>query len=312
MGQHRHVVYRCRISARNIRTVASNANQRGSATKNKRQLYVGGRLMAKIYLAQMEPVLFDKAANLSKMKWYMEQAADQQAQLILFPELCLTGYFTREKTMELAEDLHGSSILQMQDWAQEYNLKIIFGFIEKKEGSVYNSACFINNDGTIIGTYQKNHLWDEEPKYFSAGNTYSVWDTDIGKIGIMICYDTEFPEASRILALKDAQIILAPTANMSPLEHAQQVLIQCRALENQLFVATTNRVGQEETTNFFGESAAADPFGKLIVHGSQAESGYLIEIDLNKITEARRFYNYLKDRKMETYSIITEPAYLKS
>lgn len=262
--------------------------------------------MVRLYLAQMEPVLHDKASNLAKMFTYVKQAAALKADLILFPELALTGYFTRERTAELAEDTEGPSVKQVREWAKTHNLKIIFGFAERKEGKLYNSACFVNHDGTVIGTYQKLHLWDEEGKYFSAGDTLPVWETDIGKIGIMICYDTEFPETSRILALQGAEMILAPTANMSPLEHLQQVLIQSRALENQVFVATTNRIGTEETTFFFGHSAVANPFGKLLLLADQQEGGHLVECDLDQIRQARTFACYLNDRRVSTYRRLVE------
>jgi 5-aminopentanamidase len=254
--------------------------------------------LAKIYLAQVEPVLHDKSSNLFKIQRCIQNASKENVDLVLFPELVLTGYYTREKTNELAEDKNGKSVQQIAGWAKEYDVKVIFGFPEKRESQIFNSACFINNDGSILGTYQKIHLWDEEYKYFSAGNDFPVWETDIGKIGIMICYDTEFPETARMLAEKGAEIILAPTANMSPLEHSQKIYIQSRACENQLFVATTNRIGIEESTHFFGQSAAADPFGKLLTLADNSESGHVVQVDLNTIQEARESFNYLKDRKI--------------
>lgn len=262
--------------------------------------------MVKVYLAQMLPVLLDKEKNLQTMRRYMEEAAKQQADLVLFPELSLTGYYTRGRTAEMAEDADGPSILQMGRWAREYKLKVIFGFVEKANGKPYNSACFLNHDGTVIGTYQKHHLWDEEYKYFSPGEAWPVWDTDLGKIGIMICYDTEFPESARLLALNGADMILAPTANMSPLEHSQRIYIQARAVENQIFVATTNRTGTEESTYFFGESAAADPYGNLLALGDQTESGYLVEFDLEKIGAARNMPHYMRDRRPASYRALAE------
>ncbi|TLS38618.1 carbon-nitrogen hydrolase family protein [Pseudalkalibacillus caeni] len=262
--------------------------------------------LLKVMLAQMKPVLFDKTINLQKMERYIQVASKENADLILFPELALTGYFTRDKTISLAEDLEGKSIKLLQSWARDYNIKVITGFPEVKGDSVYNSAIFINNDGMIIGTYQKCHLWDEEYKYFQPGNSYPIWETDIGKIGIMICYDTEFPEVARTLALKGAQLIFAPTANMSPLEHSQRIYIQARAVENQIFVATTNRVGIEEDTHFFGESAAADPFGRFLTLGEDKEEHYFVEINLERISEARENFFYLKDRAVQTYNTISK------
>lgn len=257
--------------------------------------------MPKIVLAQEKPVLFDKQANLEKMESAMVKASEEGADLILFPELFLTGYFTRERTLELAEDTKGPSIKQIQQWAKTYRIKVVFGFPEKQNGSVYNSACFIGEDGEVIGTFQKVHLWDEEYKYFQPGSSFKVWPTNIGKIGIMICYDTEFPESARSLALQGAEIILAPTANMAPFQHIQKLYIQTRAAENQIFVATTNQVGMEENTLFFGESAAADPFGQLLAQLDDREGNCLIEMDLDLIKKAREYPHYLKDRRFECY-----------
>jgi predicted amidohydrolase len=258
--------------------------------------------MVRLYLAQMETVLHNKNKNLKKMEYFVKKAAAEGANIVLFPELVLTGYFTREKTPELAESLEGESIQFMCSCASNYNIKIVFGFPEEKEGHYYNSACFINNDGKVLGSYQKTHLWDEESKYFKPGKSYPVWETDIGKIGIMICFDTDFPECSRALALNGAEIILAPTANMLPLDHLQRIYIQSRAAENQVFVATTNKVGVEEETAFFGESAAASPKGELITLGNCNESGYVVEINLEEISTSRREFNYLKERRPHTYT----------
>ena len=262
--------------------------------------------MPRILLAQAKPRLLDKQSNLETMERFMKSASEQEADLVLFPELFLTGYFTREYTREMAEDLNGPSIQQLRNMAKLYRIKVVFGFPEKKEDRLYNSACFIGEKGEILGTYQKVHLWDEEPQYFEAGSSFPVWDTNIGKIGIMICYDTEFPESARTLALKGAEIILAPTANMAPFQHVQQLYIQTRAAENQIFVATTNQIGMEESTLFFGESAAAGPYGQLLVKAGDREQELLVEMDLNLVKESRKFPFYLKDRRPQHYSISKE------
>jgi 5-aminopentanamidase len=258
--------------------------------------------MVRVYLAQMHPTLHDKKTNLEKIEKFMDEAANQDADLILFPELALTGYFTREKTPELAEDTNGESISLICKYAQKYKLKVVIGFPEKKKGEFYNSACFIDENGLVIGTYQKTHLWGEEPKYFKAGSDFPVWDTNIGKIGIMICFDTEFPECARELAMNGAEIILAPTANMLPCDQQQRIFIKARAAENQVFVFTTNRIGVEETTTFFGESAAASPTGETLVLADRTESGYLVEINLNEIAQARKDYHYLKQIRPSIYT----------
>ncbi|WP_110926414.1 carbon-nitrogen hydrolase family protein [Bacillus massiliglaciei] len=251
----------------------------------------------KLSLAQFQPVLLNKEENLKSMYRYIKEASAKNCDIILFPELALTGYFTRENTLEMAEDLHGESISRLKGWAKQYNIMIAAGFPEKKDGRIYNSAVLIDRHGEVLGTYQKVHLWDEENKYFTPGDNFPVWKTELGMIGIMICYDTEFPETARTLARKGAEIILAPTANMTPLEHSQKIYIQSRALENQIFVATANRIGIEEQTHFFGESAASSPFGELLIFGDGEEGQYYTDIDLNQIKEARAAFYYLNDRR---------------
>ncbi|MCM3791103.1 carbon-nitrogen hydrolase family protein [Domibacillus indicus] len=258
-------------------------------------------MKVKIGLAQFQPVLYDKEANLEKMIQFIKEASEQGCDIVLFPEMATTGYFTREKTAELAEEAGGKSIQILKQSARERGVIVIAGFPEKKDGQLFNSAAIIDQDGVLLGTYQKVHLWDEEYKYFSAGSSFPVWNTEFGTIGVMICYDTEFPETARSLADKGAEMILAPTANMKPLEHFQNIYIQSRAAENQVFVATTNRIGVEETTHFFGESAAASPFGKLLVKGSGDEQLYITELDLAQIEEARSSFFYLKDRRPDLY-----------
>ncbi|MFC7393903.1 carbon-nitrogen hydrolase family protein [Scopulibacillus cellulosilyticus] len=257
--------------------------------------------MVKIYLAQMQPILCEKDKNIEKIIGFIKEASIQKADLILFPELALTGYFTRNRTEEMAETLEGPSINKIRMAAEEYRIKVILGYPERHDRKIYNSACFINHDGSIIGNYQKVHLWDEETKYFSPGNGFNVWETDIGRIGIMICYDTEFPETARTLALKGAQMILAPTANMLPYDKRQTIQIQSRAVDNQVFVATTNQVGVEEDTCFFGGSAAANPFGELLALCGQSESGIIVNLNLDEIGQSRNAQCYLKDRQPELY-----------
>lgn len=259
-----------------------------------------------MYLAQMQAVLGDKAKNLEKILTFIEKAAQNNADLVLFPELALTGLSTKEQTKELAESIEGPSIVKVQEWAENFNVKVIFGFPEVVNNKVYNSACLINHNGELIGVHRKAHLWNEEANYYSAGDNFHVWETDIGKIGIMICYDTQFPESARLLALKGAQMILVPTGNMSPFESLQPFNICSRAEENQIFVITTNLVGTEEPLYFFGESTAADPFGKIIAKADQTEKGILVNIDIGKIKEARKNYDYLANRRPELYRELTK------
>lgn len=263
---------------------------------------MGDTALVKIYLAQMEPVLNNKELNIEKIHYFIKESSNQNANLVLFPELALTGLSTKERTRELAECSEGPNVKKVQYWAEKYRVKIIFGFPELKDNKVFNSACFINDDGELLGIHRKAHLWDEEEKYYSPGNSFTVWDTDIGKIGIMICFDSQFPESARLLALQGADMIMVPTGNMSPFESFQPFNIQSRAEENQLFICTTNLVGTEDSLYFFGESTAADPNGKMLVKADQSESGIVVNIDLQTVLEVRGKYNYIASRRPDLYN----------
>ncbi len=254
----------------------------------------------KVTLGQFKPVIGDKQGNLETMKEIMEQAASEDADLVLFPELCLSGYFIQDIKEEMAEPINGDSIKYIQALCKELQVYTVFSWPERGEdGKIYNSACLISDQGKIAGNYRKVHLYDREKEIFESGDTFKVFDTDLGRIGIMICYDLDFPEAARSLYAGGADIILIPTNNFYPYARYQEAYLKVRAMENELPIAICNRTGQEDDLNYFGESAAYDPFGHELIKLNETEKPGTVIIPLNKERDEK--LQYWENRHPKAY-----------
>ncbi|MQL50729.1 carbon-nitrogen hydrolase family protein [Desulfofundulus thermobenzoicus] len=253
-------------------------------------------------LAQAGAVLYDKDQNIKKAEFLMSEAAAKGARAILFPEMFLTGYMVWDKVTELAESLDGQLIKKLSVLARRFNLMTICGFPEVNPGFLpYNSACIIDADGTVLGAYRKTHLFGNELKYFTPGGDIPVINTSIGKVGVMICYDSEFPEVARVLALQGARLILSPTANMDPYSKYQSVYLKARAMENGVFVAIANTVGTDGTFRFFGQSGVADPTGHLLCFGGSGEELLYAQIDFSLVPPRDEGLRYLEHRRPQIY-----------
>lgn len=257
----------------------------------------------KVALAQTQPALFDKDANLQKASAYIQQAAQAGASVVIFPELFLTGYMLAGRTQEMAEPLSGPSLERVTELARTNRIAVQMGFAEldPSDHKVYDSAFWISKSGKLEGCYRKTHLYGPENGWFSRGSIPACFETELGRVGVLICYDLEFPEPPRLLALNGAQWLAVSTANMKPNEHLQEIFIQSRASENRVWVAVCNRVGVEESVDFFGGSAVSSPFGEMIVQAGQTETLLLAEMDLSSAGQARLNADYLADRRPELY-----------
>ncbi|WP_027364381.1 carbon-nitrogen hydrolase family protein [Desulfotruncus alcoholivorax] len=258
-------------------------------------------------LAQTGAVLYDKEQNIKKAEVLMSAAASGGARAIIFPEMYLTGYMVYDRLAELAEPLDGIYIGKLAALARRFNLVTVCGFPETNPGALpYNSACVIEADGTILGCYRKTHLFGEESKYYTPGREFYVFETSLGELGVMICFDSEFPEVSRILTLQGAKLIVSPTANMDPYSEYQSVYIRSRAMENGVFVAIANTVGADEKFSYFGQSSVADPVGRLLCTGGPGEELLLADIDLNLVRVRDEALNYRKHRRPQLYGLLTQ------
>jgi len=259
----------------------------------------------KVTLGQFEPGFGDKQGNLEKMEKVIEQASLEGSKLVLFPELCLSGYFIQDIKTEIAEPIDGKSVQYMQSLCKKRSVHAIFSWPELGEDRrIYNSACLISDHGEIAGNYRKVHLYDREKEIFEPGDTFKVFQTALGRIGIMICFDLDFPESARSLYAGGADIIMVPTNNFYPYERYQEVYLKARSMENELPIAICNRTGQEQDLVYFGESAAYDAHGYQLMKLDEKANAVTVEIPLNK--EKDNNLSYKENRIPHAYRKLTE------
>ncbi len=279
----------------------------------------------KVGIIQMTCVK-DKQANLIKATEKIKQAAAQGAQIICLQELFASLYFCDVEdydNFKLAEAIPGATTNIFSQLAKELNVVIIASLFEKRaEGLYHNTVAVLDADGTYLGKYRKNHIPDDpayyEKFYFTPGDLgYKVFKTKYATIGTLICWDQWYPEAARITALMGAEIIFYPTAigwATSQTEdvnneqyYAWQTIQRSHAIANGVHVVSVNRTGKEGEMNFWGGSFICNPFGTLIYEAShQNEEIHVQELNLSKTNEYRIHWPFLRDRRIDTYSPITE------
>lgn len=271
---------------------------------------------------QMEPVLRGFHKNLEKMCVFIEQAMceNPQTDLIVFPELSTTGYECGKDFKSLAETVpDGLSMKIIGALAKEYHVHIVYGFPERdcdQEDVLYNSAVLIDDTGKIKGVYRKVHLFAKEKDCFKAGDSYPVFDTSLGKLGIMICWDTAFPEVARSLALKGADLLIVPTnwekAYLTSVDTKNQkdwdLVTRARAMDNCMYLVSANRIGLDQTIGFFGRSNIIGPTGDAIAELLVEEEGLIsAELDYSLPAQLRtEYYTFFEDRRPDTYLELTK------
>lgn len=264
-------------------------------------------------LVQMDCVMQDKAANLDKAKSFIQEAAERNVDLICFPELFSTGYspdLIGNHYVHLAEEAQGETFEFLSNLAKKHSINIVAPIVLKSEipGVLYNGLIVISRSGEYLGKYIKTHLWAGERLYFRPGNDYPVFDMDFGKLGLMICYDGGFPEVSRILALRGAELILCPSAFPICDKDMWDIYFKSRALENSCFVAGINRVGVEDKKHMFGNNKVFGCRGGLIAEAPLDKETLLVaSVDLDEVASHRALeVPYLQDRRVETYGTLVD------
>lgn len=270
-------------------------------------------MKVKVSCVQMYPSLGKPAENAEKMCRFIDDimASEPNTDLIVFPELCVSGYECGRLFYELAEESNCSSSafrLRIIEKAAEYGIYVIFGFPERSGDCLYNSAMLIDDKGTVSGVYRKCQLFDTEKNWFSFGHDYPVFDTRFGKIGIMICFDAIYPEIARIMALRGADLLVVSTNWEKPYLDDYRLTMSARCLDNILPMACANRVGRDCDLDFFGVSRITDPVGKVILEMAEDEEGFIsAELDLEESAHLRKsYYTMFADRQPETYKPLTE------
>jgi len=274
----------------------------------------------------------DSKANLQRGVSFVEQAAKLGAKVVCLPELFRSQYFCQKEDaalFDLAESVPGPSTDALGKIAREKKVTIIAPVFERRAAGLYhNSAAIIDEGGNISGIYRKMHIPDDpayyEKFYFTPGDLgFRVFDTDVGKIGTLICWDQWYPEGARLTALRGASVLFYPTAiGWHPHEkeahgaaqrEAWQTIQRSHAIANGVYVAAVNRVGHEKPSDgepgieFWGSSFLCDPFGVVIAEAATDREEILLgEVDLARIEEVRRNWPFLRDRRIDAYSGINQ------
>ncbi|MHB1394162.1 MAG: nitrilase-related carbon-nitrogen hydrolase [Clostridia bacterium] len=261
----------------------------------------------KVALGQITSKLGDVEHNVEKALEFISQAANKGADIICLPELFATGYnlsILGDKAISLSREYGQFISDKMSKAARDNSIYVIaaFGDFKENDNEVYNAALLFDRSGDKLGSFYKTHAFALEKKYFAEGWQYPVFDTEIGKIGILICYDVGFPEAARTLCLNGAEIIFIPAAWRVQDENSWFLNVPSRALENQLYTVGVNRSGYEGELHLFGKSMVCNPFGEVIMQMDyDSDEIAVCEIDLDEVEKCRCGGGYLKDRRPEIY-----------
>jgi len=282
----------------------------------------GALLQATLCEPSTSPLEKIKQAMIDKHVDMLAQAAEQGAQVACLQELFYGPYFCAEqdaKWYKLTEPVpDGPTIKLMQSVAKKHRMVLVVPVYEEDmPGVYYNTAAVIDADGSYLGKFRKMHLPHCEPGfwekfYFRPGNLgYPVFDTQVGKICVYLCYDRHFPEGARCLGLNGAEIVFNPSATVAGLsEYLWKLEQPAHAVANQYFVGAINRVGFEEPWRigeFYGQSYFCDPRGKFLAQASRDQDEIVIaDMDLDLIREVRNTWQFFRDRRPESYSDIVQ------
>ncbi len=251
----------------------------------------------------------DTVANLGALETTARAAAAGGAAILLCPECWLCGYNIGAAVATLAEQRDGISSQVIAGIARRNNIAIAYGYAERDVSSrhIYNAVQVIGSDGTRLAHYRKTHLFgsDERAVYRPGDRFEQPFELGGFKMGLLICYDVEYPEAVRTLALLGADVVLVPTALTDEYAAVPDFLVPARAVENQVFVAYCNHAGVENGMHFLGGSRLTDIDGKALAAAGAGEALIIGEISQRRRAAAAKCYPYRADRRPELYSLLT-------
>ena len=268
----------------------------------------------------------DIADNKSRLAVKIADLAKAGAELIVLQELHNGLYFCQVEDVnnfDLAETIPGPSTAFFGELAKEYGVVIVTSLFERRAPGLYhNTAVVLEKDGDIAGIYRKMHIPDDpgyyEKFYFTPGDLgFKPVETSLGKLGVLVCWDQWYPEAARLMALQGAELLIYPTAigydphdtkeEQERQRMAWQTVQRGHAVANGLPVITVNRVGEEDGVPFWGTSFVAGPQGELLYEASTTEEEcVIVEVDMQRPEQVRRWWPFLRDRRIEEYKDITK------
>jgi predicted amidohydrolase len=270
---------------------------------------------ATIAIVQFHPRLGDVTDNLDRMGKVIDQICRvQKVNLIVFPELVTTGYENGVKFTELAEQIPGYTQNFLGKLAGDFHTYIAFGMVvkHKVESVIYNSAILLGPDGEVKGEYRKVHLKGEEKLAFRPGYKFPVIETEFGMVGLLLGWDLAFPEAARSLALEGAELLVVCANWEAPHVEEWRAYMLARAYENAVFIAGANRIGDEYTYSFFGESMIIGPRGELYAqvmrdeNDKPKEAYALAKLDLDLIKKHREELQVMQSRQPAAYRAVVK------
>ncbi len=256
----------------------------------------------RVALAQLDPTVGDKAKNLKKLE---AAVASAQADLLLTGELFLSGYMARDAFAHLAEPLDGPAVKAATSIAQEHSTHLIFGMPEREESTkrLFNTSVLVAPDGKVAAyrkVYPANFGPFEEGLYFARGEDLTIVDTKIGRIALLICYDSFFPELAKAYAIEGAQLLAIISASPSTSKPLFDKILPARAIENAMPLVYTNLVGTELNIVFQGGTQAIGPRGENLGQAEDfVESTVIADVDLRDVPTARTFRPTLRDTRKE-------------
>jgi predicted amidohydrolase len=260
----------------------------------------------------------DKGKNLSNALKWIDLVCEEGVKVVCLPEYFSTGYMGK-RIGEVAEPIPGSTIEALMKKASRKRIFIVAGsIVEKGESGLYNTSVLIGSKGELIGKYRKTHPWrgipkDEYGDGISPGEEYPVFDTELGKISILLDSDLDFPEPARIMALDGAEVLFWPTHCSGKWIDSHRFDMQQRAFENMFYVVAANRVGMWRNTVigdviFLGSSRVISPMGEIMASAGEFYDGMAIStIDLQGLRQMKKEFNMFEWRLPHTYKRLIEP-----
>lgn len=266
-------------------------------------------------VAQIEPKLGEPERNLETCLARLEEAAAAGAKLLVLPECAIPGYMfdSAEEALPFAEEIPGPSTEALERACRTLDVHAVCGLLERDGDALRNAAVLVGPDG-LVGTYRKTHLpFLGVDRFVAPGDELPVYDTPLGRIGVEICYDLRFPEVTRALALRGAELVAHPTNFPMAAKIQTELITVARAAENRIYLLTANRVGKERWGEFCGWSQIVDPYGKRLAEAGETEEALLVaDVDLEKARDKDyvvpgEYELYLfGDRRPELYGALVE------
>lgn len=274
----------------------------------------------------------DRSDNKRRLREAIRRVASEGAELVVLQELHNGLYFCQREdvdTFDEAESIPGESTREFGELARELGIVLVLSLFERRAAGLYhNTSVVLERDGSIAGMYRKMHIPDDpayyEKFYFTPGDLgFEPIETSVGRLGVLVCWDQWYPEAARLMALSGAELLIYPTAigwessdasgEQTRQSDAWQLVQRGHAVANGLPVVTVNRVGHEADPSgqtggitFWGRSFVAGPQGELLVELDQREATCVVEIDLARSELVRRWWPFLRDRRIDAFSDLTK------